>query len=100
MPPVTKNMAPSAHCPRQWTLRKLSYQILSCTKGQDNMKTAKMAPMVLGGLFLLMMGLPAHAQQADWDKLTTDARAARQSGNYSEAATLYKHALDIQEETF
>src|ERR1700687_1117002 len=94
---VTKNMVPSAHCPRQWTLRKLSYQILSCTKGQDDMKTAKMALMILGSLLLSLSGLPVHAQQPGWQKVTADAKAARQNGNFSQAATLYKQALNIQE---
>src|ERR1700682_6428420 len=92
-------MALTVHCPRQWTLRKLSYQILSCTKGQVNMKTAKMVPMILGSLLLSLSGLPAHAQQPGWQKVTADAKAARQNGNFSQAATLYKQALDIQENT-
>src|SRR6266699_3350763 len=63
------------------------------------MKIAKTASMILGVLFLLLSALPAHSQQPDWDELTADAKAAGQQGNYSQAAALYKQALEIQEET-
>src|SRR5438105_2955429 len=64
------------------------------------MKTTKLASMILGSLFLFLAALAARAQQADWVKLTADAKAARQSGNFSDSATLYKQALGIQEQTF
>src|ERR1700732_3684769 len=63
------------------------------------MKTAQTASIILGGLLLSVSGLPAHAQHQDVDNVANDARAARQSGNYAEAATLYKRALEIQEGT-
>ena len=61
------------------------------------MKTAKTISTILGVLFLSFSALAAFAQQPDWQKLTDDARAARQKGQSAEAATLYKQALEIQE---
>src|SRR5712691_3612994 len=68
-------------------------------EGSDEMKIAKAASMILGGLFLFLTALPAHSQQPDWGQLTADAKAASQRGNYPEAARLYKQALEIQETT-
>src|SRR5260370_12743204 len=63
------------------------------------MKIAQGASMILGGLFLFLTVLPAHSQKPDWGKLTADAKAASQRGNYPEAARLYKQALETQETT-
>src|SRR5260370_37375638 len=61
------------------------------------MKMGRKGSMVLGSLLLSLSALPAHSQQADCYKLTADAKAASQRGNYPEAARLYKQALEIQE---
>src|SRR6266850_7782921 len=68
--------------------------------GLDEMKTAKTASMILGGLLFFLLASPARAQHLDWRRVTADARAARQTGNNPGAATLYKQALEIQEKTF
>ncbi len=54
---------------------------------------------LLLGLILLPFSLSARAQEQDWGKLTTDARAAHQKGDYTDAAALYKRALAIQVKT-
>ena len=61
------------------------------------MRSRMAFPMILSGLILLTSGLRAGAQDQDLGKLTADARAAHQAGKYSDALTLYKHALAIQE---
>src|ERR1019366_4127451 len=63
------------------------------------MKSGKTAPIITVCLVFFLSGLCAGAQQMDWDKSMAAARAARQRGEYANAAALYKSALAIQEKT-
>jgi len=62
------------------------------------LKTPKPTPIViLFVLFLLLSTAGVKAQQSDWTRSLTAARAASQSGDYSTALNLYKLTLASQE---
>src|SRR6266853_1753141 len=57
---------------------------------------SKRAPILLFVLILLISGLRASAQDQDWARLSADARAAHQRGDFTESALLFNRVLSVQ----